>query len=105
MTTPNTVSRYDIFDLVTLRATYTSTDGVTPADPSTVMFLVKNPLGTVATYNFAAAGASVIRAGAGAYTKQVVGDVVGSWFYRVHGTGGVHANEEYSFIVDRSFVL
>lgn len=105
MTTPNTAARYDLLDLVQMRATFLSTDAVTPADPSTMMFLVKSPLGSVATYAFGAAGASVTRAGVGAYFKDITVDSVGSWHYRAHGTGGVQANEEWTLVVDRSFIL
>ena len=105
MTTPQSVTRYDLLDLAQLRATFLSTDALTPADPSTMMFLVKNPNGSVATYAFGAAGASVVRTATGAYFKDLTVDVVGSWFYRSYGTGGVQASEEWSFLCAPSFVL
>lgn len=103
--TPETVSRYDIGDLVQLRATFLGTDGVTPADPSTMVFSTINPFGTIASYSFGAAGASVIRTGAGAYFKEVTVDVPGQWYYRAQGTGGAQAAEEWPFIVNESFIL
>lgn len=99
------VSRYDFGDLATLRATFVSTDGVTPADPSYVAFLTLNPFGSVATYVYGAAGASVVRDGVGGYRTDFTIDAVGSWFYRSVGTGGVQAAGEWSFIVDASRFL
>lgn len=105
MTTPNSVSRYDIGDLIVLPATFVGTDGVTPADPSTIDFLVKNAAGSVATYRFGAAGASIVRTGVGAYFKEIIVEpsgLTGSWAYRAMGTGGIIAAEEWLFIIDRS---
>lgn len=105
MTTPLQISRYDVLDLVRVTATFVGTDGVTAADPSTVMVYVKDPAGTVATYSFGQAGASITRAGVGAYYKDITVTTSGTWFYRVYATGGVQASEEYGFEVNRSFIL
>jgi len=102
---PNEISRYDIGDLVRAAATFVSTDGVTPADPSTIDFLILNPAGTVSTYRYLAAAASVVRQATGAYWREFTLDQAGSWFYRCQATGGVQAAEEWSLIVDRSFIL
>jgi hypothetical protein len=102
---PDSVSRYDLGALSRLVATFVSTDGVTTADPSSIDLLVKNPLGSVSTYSFGVAGASVVRVATGAYVRDTTLDVVGSWFYRWAGTGGVQAPDEYSLLVDRSFIL
>src|SRR5438876_1179643 len=40
---PPIVSAYDLYDLVQSRATFVGTDGITPADPSTVLFFTKSP--------------------------------------------------------------
>ena len=102
MSTPDRFNRYDLQDLVRLSATFLSLASA-PADPSTVMFLVRSPLGSVATYAFGTA--SVTRAGVGAYYVEVIPSVAGTWFYRAHGTGGVLENEEWGFIADQSFIL
>jgi hypothetical protein len=96
--------RYDIGDLLRLRATYVSTDLVTPADPSTVTFLIMSGAGTIASYQFTggAGGGSITRSGAGAYFKDITADVYGNWTYRAIGTGGVQAAEEWQFSVDQS---
>ena len=105
MTTPRAVTPYDLYDLAYLPATFTSTDGITVADPSTILCFTKNPLGTVATYQYGAAAASIVRLGVGAYFKEFTVDVVGSWFYRWHGTGGVQDADEWCFVVAPTFIL
>lgn len=105
MTRPNGVSEYDIGDLVQIRATVIGTDGITPAQPSTFMFLVKNGAGSVATYALSDASASVGNPGAGAFFKDVNIDGAGSWFYRSMATGLTQSAEEWSFLVRPSFVL
>lgn len=102
MSTPDTFNHYDLLDLIRLPATFLNLASV-PADPSTIMLLTANPLGTVATYVFGVA--SITRVPTGAYYFDLVGNVAGTWHYRWHGTGGVTSNEEWGFIVDRSFIL
>lgn len=102
---PAAVDRYDLYDMFRQTATFVSTDLTTAADPSTILFLVKNPLGTVSTYSYGAAGASIVRTGVGAYLRDQTLDVAGSWFYRAQGTGGVQAADEWSLLVDQSWVL
>jgi hypothetical protein len=95
--------RYDIGDMVRLRATYVSTDLVTAADPSVITFLTLSGAGTVASYQFVSgAGGSITRAGVGAYYKDITVDAYGTWTYRSVGTGGVQAAEEWQFTVDQS---
>jgi hypothetical protein len=95
--------RYDVGDLVRLRATYVSTDLITPADPSTVTFLVMSGAGTVASYqSVAGVGGSITRQAVGAFYKDITVDAYGNWSYRTIGTGGVQAAEEWQFTVDHS---
>lgn len=98
------LGRYDIGDLVRLRATYVSTDLVTAADPSVVTFLIQNAATAVSSYQFVggAGGGSIARSAAGAYFKDITVDVYGLWTYRAIGTGGVQAAEESQFTVDQS---
>lgn len=105
MTIPPAVGRYDIGDLITLAATVVASDLITPANPSYFAFTVKSPAGTVATYVFGAAGASIRNPGNGAYAKDITADIDGIWYYRALATGLVQATEEWTFIVDRSYVL
>lgn len=96
---PNT---YDIGDLVRLRATFVSTDLITPADPSTIIFRTLSPAAGVACFSFVVAAASITRAGVGAYYKDITPNVVGQWAYNALATGGVQAVEESTFNVQRS---
>lgn len=106
MTTPAIVHRYDLNDLVRFSVNFVSTDGVTLADPTHVTFHQRNPAGSVASFvNSAGAGGSITRLGVGQFAKDVSLDSVGSWYYRWSGTGGVQANEEWSVLVDPSFIL
>lgn len=106
MTTPRIVSEYDLNDLVRFTVDFVSTDNVTLADASTVNFLLLNPSGVVASFtNVAGAGGSITRLGVGLFAKDVTLNAVGSWFYRWEGTGGVQANDEWSCLVKRSFIL
>lgn len=96
---PNT---YDIGDLVRLRATFVSTDLTTTADPSTILFRVLAPGAAVACYAFGVGGASITRAGVGAYYKDITPNAIGQWAYNALATGGVQAVEENTFNVKYS---
>jgi hypothetical protein len=102
LTTPTSVNRHQLFDLVRITATVVSTDGVTPADPSAITFYTRNAAGSIATYPYLAAGASVMRDGVGRYWREVTVDRDENWDYFVRATGGVQANEQWSFNVEKS---
>lgn len=104
---PAVIAVYDLHDLVQLRATFLGTDGLTPADPSTVTFLVRDASGAVSSYQYVggAGGGSIARAGVGAYFRDVAALTVGSYYYRYEGTGGVIAADEWGFLVAASFIL
>lgn len=97
---PNT---YDAGDLVRLRATFVSTDLVTPADPSTMIFRVLSPLTGIACYAYGTG--SITRAGVGAYYKDITPNAEGEWAYNALATGGVQAVEETTFLVKYSSFL
>lgn len=100
---PAQITVYDLGDMVTLTATILGTDGVTPIQPSYFAFLVQNPQGSVGTYVFGAAGASILNPAAGAFSKDLSIDAtvgyVGSWFYRSVATGRVQTADDWSFLV------
>lgn len=104
-THPDSVSRYDLYDPVRLQATFLASDGLTSISPSQVHLFVRNAQGSVATYLFDAAGASIVAVGSGAFYKDITVDQVGSWFYRFQATGFGQAVEEWSFLVDRSNIF
>jgi len=99
------IGLYDVGDLLRLRATFVSTDLITPADPSTIIFRVQSPATAVACYAFGVPAASVTRAGVGAYYKDITPDVYGQWAYNALATGGVQAAEEWQFTVRHSTFL
>lgn len=105
MSVPSGVNRHDIGDLVTLRATVVGTDLITPVQPSYFAFTWRNSGGSVATYVFGAAAASVINPTAGCFYRDITVDVDGPWYYRSVATGMVQAAEEWSFLVDPSRVI
>lgn len=103
---PAQIAVYDLGDMVTLTATVVGTDGVTPVSPSYFELWVRNPAGSISSYIFGAAGASVLNPGAGAFSKDVSVDratwAVGSWFYGMVATGKVQAADEWAFLVTPS---
>lgn len=108
MTVPNFVGKYDLGDTIQLRATVLGTN-MAPAQPSAFVFLVRNPLGSVASYTYGGAGASIISPGAGAFFKDITiepnASYVGTWFYRGLATGLISAAEEFTFLVQSSNIL
>lgn len=105
MTTPTIVSQYSLYDIVRFTATFVSTDLVTPADASAITLYVRSPAGSIATYPFGVAGASVVRDGVGRYWREITLDMDGRWDYFWRGTGGVQANEEYQIHVGKSQIF
>jgi hypothetical protein len=107
VSTPQGVSRYDLHDLVRFTGNFVGTDGITPADPSTVTFLFKDANGSVGSYQYIGGpgGGSITRISAGVYAKDVTVVVAGTHFYRWEGTGGPQASEEWTVTVAQSFIL
>lgn len=101
-TQAGSVSEYDVGDLVRLRATFVSTDMVTPADPLVVVFQTKNVQGSVACYMFGESGASVTRVPTGGYYRDVTIDLTGPLHYRAMGTGGVQAASGWKLVSRQS---
>lgn len=96
---PANVDSYEVGALIRLSATFVSTDLVTPADPSTVLVEVVNAWGSIACYAFGAGGASIARAGVGAYYKDITNDTPGGVVaYRWLGTAGVQAARSWEFV-------
>jgi hypothetical protein len=71
-----------------------------------VTLYLMTPNGSVASYVYGAAGASVIRVATGAYVRDTTAaSWPGDWRYRWEGTGGVQAAEEHRFVVAPTFIL
>lgn len=105
MTHQTFVGQYDLNDMARFTATFVGTDGITVVSPSQVFLLVKNPLGTVATYLSGAAGASISILGAGAYARDMSLEIAGDWFYRWQATGVGQSAEEWRITVRTSSIL
>jgi hypothetical protein len=107
---PPQVDTYRVGDIVTMRATFVSTDHVTLADPSLVFFSVVDGWGHLAgSYTYGQAGASVIRTATGCYFKDFsiphVATAPGQWQYRAEGTGYVQAADEWAFRVEKTVFM
>lgn len=105
MTTPPNISWYDLGDLVRVSATIIGTDGVTGVMPSSFYFLVRNPLGTVGTYQYGAGGASIQALASYVFAKDLSADYAGTWYYRAMATGVGQGAEEWLFFVASSSVI
>jgi hypothetical protein len=93
------VSRYTKGQVVEVVATFYADD--TPTDPSTVVFKVKRPNGTVNTYTYGV-GTDVTRVEAGVFSLDITCDQSGEFWYRAEGTGMVKDAFENYFVVDPS---
>ena len=89
---------YDIGDTIRLTATFTVSDAVT--DPTTITLKVKDPVGTITSYTYAAG--TVTKASTGVYTKDIALTLSGPYFYRWEGTGTVPTADETWLDVEKS---
>lgn len=104
---------YDLGNVPRLTATFLASSAASPMvfEPASVFCIVRNPLGSVATYSYGAAPsgyvASVLRAATGAYYCDVVASLAGAWFYAFAtgavGTGTARAQD--TFHVQTDFTL
>jgi hypothetical protein len=90
---------YDRGDTIRVTGTFVAS-GVGQFDPASVFMLLRNPLGSVATYAYSA---SVVKAATGAYYVDVVPSCLppnGAWTYRWEGRPDSSAAAgEDSFII------
>ncbi len=80
----------------------------TDTDPTAVTLKVKDPEGTVVTYSWPTGSPALTRETTGRfYIDLDLPDnaLVGTWYYRLAGTGTVMAAEEGSFVVNPSAVV
>lgn len=107
--TPSGVNRYQPNDVARLVATITASGGVV-TQPSSLALHIRNPLGSVASYIFGVAAASIANPGAGMFYKDFsipppASQPVGTWGYGFHASGLVSGYEDWLFIVDPSKAL
>lgn len=89
---------YDIGDKIDLTAVVTDKNGNT-VDPTTIVWKVKHPSGTVDTYNYPA-GSEITRTSQGNFKLQVAPDQSGEWVHQWRSTGA-QAGGEGTFYVRR----
>ena len=93
---------YEVGDLVTLQATFTSIDGVV-TDPTTVTLSVQDPGGTITAYTYA--GLDITKVATGIYRYALSITTPGQWVYRWAGTGTVQAASPDRIITAASTVF
>lgn len=86
------VNEFDVGDVVKTTATFLDDSGVA-ADPTTVTFMVKSPLGAISSATYGS-GTTIGKIGIGTYTSSFVISTEGLWYYRWAGSGAVAAAEE-----------
>lgn len=79
--------------------------------PASVFCLLRNPLGSVASYGFGAASAlgspGIVKVATGAYLIDHRASVAGVWNYAWEATldAGLTARDEFSFVVELNRVV
>lgn len=99
------MNQYDIGDAIRFSANFKNS---VPADtdPTTVVFKLKDPSGTITTYTYGGTGSNtlVVKDNTGDYHADVTLDESGVWHYRWFGTGVLDAAEEEELlVVDSAF--
>ena len=83
------MNRYPAGSAVKCRALfYTTPAKTTLADPTSVIFRVRDPGGNVTTHTYGVDGA-LIKSGTGDYYENLATDESGDWEYEFEGTGAV----------------
>lgn len=93
------MSRFTKGQVVTVTATFYVGDE--PTDPTTVIFKVKRPNGTIDTHTYGV-GSDVTRVSEGVFTLDIDCDQSGEFWYRAEGTGMVEDAFENYFVVNTS---
>lgn len=91
------MNRYDVGDLIRCTGTFTDADG-NVQDPTTVIFKMREPDGTITTYTYNVDDEAV-RSSEGVYYVDVSATSHGVWSYRWAGTGTGQAAGETQFRV------
>lgn len=85
--------------LIELKGTFKNRAG-TLTDPTAVVCKVKDPEGTITTYNWPVG--TVTKDATGVFLQDVTVNKDGTWSYRFEGSGAVVAARESSFFVEKS---
>ena len=98
MTTLSTI--HDIGDRATIKAEFVEDDEVTPVDPSSITYQVKEPDGTITSEDETDATNPAV--GTWLWPLPKAFDAAGTWYVRVEATAGVQTAEELTLEVGRS---
>lgn len=79
---------YQLGTQVELRSAFTASDGVTPIDPDEVTLLIRDPAGTVTTYDIG----DLTHVSEGVFTFDVLVDQSGPWIYNFTGSGNIEVS-------------
>lgn len=91
----------DVGDLKTIAITFRDEDG-TPTDPTTVMLVLTDPVGTATTFTFGV-DAGLIKDSTGVYHMDYTPTIAGRFLVRWIGSGVIDVVEPYSFLVSTSW--
>lgn len=103
-THPDVVARYALLQEIRLVASVIASGGVL-TQPSSMVLHLRSPLGSVASYVYGQAGASITSPSPGIFYRDIAPSIAGTWGYSFHASGLVAARQEWLFIVDPSNVL
>lgn len=90
---------FDIGDQVRVTVTFTTTNGGTNVDPTTVKLKIKNPAGTITQYTYPS---GVNKDVSGIYYRDFQVTDSGRYYYRWEGDGGNPSATESWFTVKES---
>lgn len=88
---------YQVGDLVRCSGEFTDQAG-TVLDPTDVFFSVKNPAGTITTYEYGV-DVALVKDSTGNYHVDVDANATGIWYYRFYSTGTGQTAAEGLFTV------
>jgi hypothetical protein len=97
------LNEYDVGDAVRFSANFKNSAGA-DADPTTVVFKIKDPSGTIGSYTYSGTGTNTIleKDSIGDYHLDFTLDESGVWHYRWYGTGILDVAEEAQIKVRES---
>ena len=97
------INHYDVGDTWTPQSTFKV--GVTPTDPTTITFKIRDPAGTITTIgpvSGATGGSGIVRVSAGIFNTVIPVTATGYWYASFLGTGTAAASEDHEMRADPS---
>ena len=94
---------YNLGDLVRVTCTFRTVASNALIDPTEVYLSVRDPSGTVTTYQYSVSG--ITKDSTGVYHRDIDVDDAGDWYYRWHSTGTGQAGRETKFIAREALAV